>query len=156
MPPKSAVTEAAPNVYRDSLLGLSLDMALRELIANQGLKQFICCTPLCPSTQHLCFAGLPSDFRDIVLKEFDAQVSLQFSQLATKRKWSISGDISTYKNNIFWQVNCHPVKVTLFGEPAQVCALLLPCPLSFSRELILGWQEAVNGIQMISYEKRDP
>ena len=57
------------------------------------------------------------------MKEFDAQVALQFSQLATKRKWSISGDISTYKNNIFWQVNCDPVKVTLFGEPAQVCAL---------------------------------
>jgi hypothetical protein len=55
------------------------------------------------------------------MKEFDAQVALQFSQLATKRKWSISGDISTYKNNIFWQINCLPVKVTLFGEPAQVC-----------------------------------
>ena len=64
--------------------------------------------------------GLPSDFKEIVMKEFDAQVALQFSQLATKRKWSISGDISTYKNNIFWQVNCDPVKLTLFGEPAQV------------------------------------
>ena len=36
MPPKAAVTEAAPIVYRDSLLGLSLQMAVRELIANQG------------------------------------------------------------------------------------------------------------------------
>jgi hypothetical protein len=37
MPPKAAVVEAAPNVYRDSLLGLSLETAVRELIANQGL-----------------------------------------------------------------------------------------------------------------------
>jgi hypothetical protein len=37
MPPKAAVTEAAPNVYRDSLLGVSLQMAAREIIANQGL-----------------------------------------------------------------------------------------------------------------------
>ena len=36
MPPKAAVTEAAPIVYRDSLLGISLQMAARELIANQG------------------------------------------------------------------------------------------------------------------------
>jgi hypothetical protein len=36
MPPKAVVTEAAPNVYRDSLLGLSLETATRELIANQG------------------------------------------------------------------------------------------------------------------------
>jgi hypothetical protein len=36
MPPKAAVTEAAPIVYRDSLLGVSLQMATRELIANQG------------------------------------------------------------------------------------------------------------------------
>jgi hypothetical protein len=44
MPPKSAATEAAPNVYRDSLLGVSLDTALRELIANQGFKilLFVC------------------------------------------------------------------------------------------------------------------
>jgi hypothetical protein len=72
------------------------------------------------TTPHFASTGLPSDFREIVMKEFDAQVALQFSQLATKRKWSISGDISTYKNNIFWQINCRPVKVTLFGEPAQV------------------------------------
>jgi hypothetical protein len=63
------------------------------------------------------------------MKEFDAQVALQFSQLATKRKWSISGDISTYKNNIFWQINCLPVKVTLFGEPAQVCFSSRSCLL---------------------------
>ncbi len=73
------------------------------------------------------------------MKEFDAQVCLQFSQLATKRKWSISGDISTYKNNIFWQLNCHPVKVTLFGEPAQVCsdaARALPFCAAVKRVLI--------------------
>jgi hypothetical protein len=82
----------------------------------------------------LATAGLPSDFREVVMKEFDAQVALQFSQLATKRKWSISGDISTYKNNIFWQVNCDPVKVTLFGEPAQVCvADFSPIILSTTR-----------------------
>ena len=93
------------------------------------------------------------------MKEFDAQVALQFSQLATKRKWSISGDISTYKNNIFWQLNCHPVKVTLFGEPAQVCGPRCFAPRILfvaAVALILESQEAVNGIQMISYEKRDP
>jgi hypothetical protein len=88
------------------------------------------------------------------MKEFDAQVALQFSQLATKRKWSISGDISTYKNNIFWQINCLPVKVTLFGEPAQVWSS--PCVCCSLQPLIPSIQEAVNGIQMISYEKRDP
>jgi hypothetical protein len=57
------------------------------------------------------------------MKEFDSQVCLQFSQLATKRKWSISADISMYKNSSsVWEVTCHPAKATLFGEPAQVCA----------------------------------
>jgi hypothetical protein len=65
-------------------------------------------------------SGLPSEFREIALKEFDAQVAFQFSLLSTKRKWGISGDIFTYKNNNFWQLICRPVKVTLFGEPAQV------------------------------------
>jgi hypothetical protein len=37
MPPKAVVKEAAPNVYRDSLLGFALDTAVKELIANQGL-----------------------------------------------------------------------------------------------------------------------
>jgi hypothetical protein len=41
MPPKAVVTEAAPNVYRDSLLGLSLETATRELIANQGALFYI-------------------------------------------------------------------------------------------------------------------
>ena len=122
MPPKAAVTEEAPNVYRDSLLGLSLETAVRELIANQGLSLEFSCLFIRALHPAPRFPGLPSDFRDIVMKEFDSQVCLQFGQLATKRKWSISGDISTYKNNIFWQLNCHPVKVTLFGEPAQVGA----------------------------------
>jgi hypothetical protein len=46
MPPKAVVTEAAPIVYRDSLLGISLQMAARELIANQGslnrFPPFVC------------------------------------------------------------------------------------------------------------------
>ena len=74
------------------------------------------------------------------MKEFDSQVCLQFSQLATKRKWSISGDISTYKNsNSVWELICHPVKVTLFGEPAQVCsdaARALPFCAAVKRVLI--------------------
>jgi hypothetical protein len=53
------------------------------------------------------------------MKEFDAQVALQFSQLATRRKWSISADIATYKSCGSWQGALNPVKVTLFGEPAQ-------------------------------------
>jgi hypothetical protein len=80
------------------------------------------------------------------MKEFDAQVALQFSQLTTKRKWSISGDISTYKNNIFWQVNCDPVKLTLFGEPAQVLHqptpsdhIFPPPPITSFRALISAW-----------------
>ncbi len=120
MPPKAAVTEAAPNVYRDSLLGLSLETAVRELIANQGLSKRLHARG-CVFLWSPAFPGLPSDFRDIVMKEFDSQVCLQFSQLATKRKWSISGDISTYKNNSsVWELIAYPVKVTLFGEPAQV------------------------------------
>jgi hypothetical protein len=72
--------------------------------------------------------GLSSDFRDIVMKEFDSQVCLQFSQLATKRKWCISADISTYNNSSsVWEITCHPAKVTLFGEPAQVCASVCQC-----------------------------
>ena len=47
MPPKAAVTEAAPIVYRDSLLGVSLQTAVRELIVNQGsLIQFPVCVRL--------------------------------------------------------------------------------------------------------------
>jgi hypothetical protein len=111
--------------------------------------------------------GLPSDFRDIVMKEFDSQLCLQFSQLATKRKWSISADISTYNNSSsVWEVTCRPAKVTLFGEPAQVCANASPAS-SFPAVCFVAcnahtrcshrfFQEALNGIQMISYEKRDP
>jgi hypothetical protein len=41
MPPKAVVKEAAPTVYRDSLLGFALDVAVKELIANQGMFIFI-------------------------------------------------------------------------------------------------------------------
>jgi hypothetical protein len=66
------------------------------------------------------------------MKEFDSQVCLQFSQLATKRKWSISADISTYNNrSSVWEISCRPAKATLFGEPAQVCGSASHASCSF-------------------------